>query len=116
MEDELNIEGLTIAPGVIETIVSLVISQVDGVATVGGPKISSGIKSAFSRKPSTQGIDLIVEDGQISVEVRVQIYYGYRLPDVAAEIRSVTADALKSQVGIDVNAVDVFIDGVQFAE
>ena len=37
---ELNVEGMALAPGVVETIVSIAVSEVEGVACVGsaGPR------------------------------------------------------------------------------
>jgi uncharacterized alkaline shock family protein YloU len=116
MDEQLNVDGLTIAPGVVETILNLAISQIDGVAVIGASRISEGVISAFNKRHNPQGITVTNEDGKAVVEVHVQVYYGFRLPDLAGQIRSVIADALKSQVGIDVAAVNVFIDGIQFME
>ena len=116
MEEKLNVDGLTIAPGVVETILSLAISQIDGVAIIGAPRMSEGVISAFNKRHASQGIIVTAEEEKITVEVHVQVYYGFRLPEVAAQIRSTTADALKSQVAVDVAAVNVFIDAIQFME
>ena len=116
MDEKLNVDGLTIAPGVVETILSLAISQIKGVAVIGASRISEGVISVLNKRHTSQGIIVAAEDDKITVEVHVQVYYGFRLPEVADQIRSTTADALKSQVGIDVAAVNVFIDGIQFME
>jgi uncharacterized alkaline shock family protein YloU len=115
MDEKLMGEGLTIAPGVIETIVSLAVSQIEGVAQVGAPSLSDSFISALNRKHPAQGIVILADDDeQITVTVHVQVFYGYRLPEVADSIRLVVADTLAGQAGIDVAAVDVFIDGIQF--
>ncbi len=70
----------------------------------------------FASKPSTQGIDIAVDDeDKLHVAVRVDVYYGYALPDIAANLRQAIADAVTSQVGVQVSSVDVYIDGMQFA-
>jgi uncharacterized alkaline shock family protein YloU len=107
---------MTVAPGVVETIVSLAVSQVEGVAVVGGSKISDGVISVFNKKQHVPGVIVTAEDGEITVEVRVQVYFGYKLPTLSAQIRSIVDDAMKSQVGIEVAAVNVYIDGIQFTE
>ena len=43
------------------------------------------------------------------------MYYGYVLPEVAANLRQSVADALLVQVGLEAAAVDIFVDGLQFA-
>ena len=111
---ELNIEGMAVAPGVLETIVSIAVSEVDGVACV-GPAATSGLMNIFGGKPSPQGIDITAnEEGQLQVTVHVDACYGYVLTELAAKIRSAVADAVAIQVGLTVASVDIYIDGVQF--
>ena len=114
---ELNVEGMALAPGVVETIVSIAVSEVEGVACVGSAGAQGrGIRAVFGQKPSTQGIEITVnEDNKLAVAVRIEVYYGFVLPDLAASIRQAISDAVTSQVGIPVGAVDVYIDGMQFA-
>ena len=111
-------EGLTIAPGVVETIVSLAVSQVDGVAQVGGAKLpGSGLFSAISKGNAGQGIIIMADDdGKITVAAHIQIFYGHQIKAIAEEIRSVVADTLSGQVGIETERVDVYVDGVRFPE
>ena len=111
---ELNVDGMALAPGVVETIVSIAANEVEGVACI-GPS-TSGLRSVFGSKPSTQGIDITVdEEDKLHISIRVDVYYGYVLPDLAANIRQAISDAVTSQVGIPVGSVDVYIDGMQFA-
>ena len=51
---ELNVDGMALAPGVVETIVSIAANEVEGVACI-GPSTTSGLRSVFGSKPSTQG-------------------------------------------------------------
>ena len=112
---DLTIDGMAIAPGVIETIVSIAVNDVDGVASV-GPAVTSGIWSAIATKPSTQGIDVEVDENDaLHVTVRVEVYNGYVLPDLAESIRQAVDQAVASQVGLTVGSVDVYVDGMQFA-
>ena len=113
--NELNLDGMALAPGVVETIVSIATNEVEGVSSVGSAA-SGGLRSVFGSKPSTQGIDIAVdEDDKLAISVRVDVYYGYALPDLAANVRQAVADAVASQVGAQVSSVDVYIDGIQFA-
>jgi uncharacterized alkaline shock family protein YloU len=117
MDEKLMSEGLTIAPGVIETMISLAVAQVSGVAQVGAPSLSSSFISALSKRHPAQGIMILADDdGQITVTAHVHIFYGYRLQEVAEQIRLAIADTLFGQVGIEVSAVDVCVDGIQFPE
>ena len=107
MTNEMNVEGLSIAPGVMETIISVAASEVDGVASLGN-FATSGIRSMLANKPSTSGIETKMgEDGKLYVAVHVEVYYGYAL-------RCAIAESLATQAGVEVSAVDVYIDGIQF--
>ena len=54
------------------------------------------------------------DDSKLSVAVHVEVYYGYVLPELAAQLRSAIAEALATQAGVEVSSVDVYIDGLQF--
>ena len=65
--NELNLDGMALAPGVVETIVSIAANEVEGVACI-GPSTTSGLRSVFGSKPSTQGIDITVDEDAIPVK------------------------------------------------
>ena len=112
---DLNIDGMVISPGVVETIVSLAAQSVEGVTSVGDPT-TSGIRSFVGGgKPSTQGIEVdFDENEQLHVSIRLHVKSGRVLPEIATSVRQAIADALSSQVGITVGSVDIYIDGIQF--
>lgn len=112
---DLNIDGMAIAPGVVETIISLAAREVEGVASV-GPAATSGIMSLIGGgKPSTQGIEVTTdENDELHVAIRMEVESGRVLPDIAANVRQAVADAVSTQVGAKVAEVDIYIDGIQF--
>jgi len=114
--NEIDRQEVIIAPGVAESIVYLAITQVEGVAQV-GPKtasVSGGLLGALNKKPAGFGVLILEEDGQITVEVHVKLYYGYRLQEVAAAIRATVFDALLAHACIQVARVNITIDGIIF--
>lgn len=112
---DLNIKGMEVAPNVVETIISLAANEVEGVASVGDPTANGILAFIGGGKPSTQGIE-IEEDanGELVVTLSLHVKSGQVLPDVAANVRQAVADAVTTQVGVKVAAVDVYIDGIQF--
>lgn len=112
--NDLNIDGMALAPGVVETIISIAANDVEGVASVGGAG-PNGLRQIFTAKPATQGIEIdVTENDKLKIAIRIDVYYGYSLPDIAQAIRSSIADAVTSQIGIPVESVDVYVDGIQF--
>ena len=113
---ELSIGGMSIAPGVVETIISVAMSEVEGVTAVGVTSVN-GLVAAIAGKGGAQGIDVDVDaNGQLAVGIHVEVSYGQPLPEIAARIRQAVFDAVTSQIGIPVGSVDVYIDGVQFKD
>lgn len=108
-------QEVIIAPGVAESIVALAIAQVDGVAQIGSKSSpSGGLLGALTKKPSGHGVLILDEEGEITVDVHLKVFYGYKLQEVAANIRVAVADALLTQACIDVNKVNVTVDGIIF--
>ena len=106
---ELNIDGMTIAPGVVETIISLAARDVDGVASIGDPA-TNGIRSLIGGgKPSTQGVEVELDENEgLRVSISMHVKSGRVIPDVAANVRQAVSDAVSTQVGAKVSSVDVY--------
>ena len=118
-EQGFTINGMTIAPGVVETIISLAAGEVPGVAGVGTAGPISAIAAAFNAGkaiPST-GIKVSInEEEKIVVDITIQAYYGYRLAEVADGVREAIADAMGGQLGAEVASVDVYVDSLEAEE
>lgn len=107
---ELNLEGLDIAPGVVETIVQLAASEVEGVASVEVSPLGKISKSAKSIEVCAD------EDGRFVVALHLIATYGRPLRQLGAAVQAAVSDALLSQTGHSASRVDVYIDSVIFPE
>lgn len=107
--DKLILDGLTVAPNVIDTIVRLATEQVEGVAGVGA--------AVSLRKGAARAVDIKVnEAGRLVLDVHIQVLYGAKLHEVAATVQHAIHDALSVQVGTTPEEINVFIDGLVFVE
>lgn len=112
---DLNVEGMALADGVLETIISIAVQEVEGVARVGGASATGGLFSSRKAKPATRGIEVSTdENDDIAVSVRIEVVFGQVLPEVAQAVRTAVANAVLTQVGAHVSSVDVYIDGIRF--
>ncbi|MDR1088691.1 MAG: Asp23/Gls24 family envelope stress response protein [Coriobacteriales bacterium] len=109
-------QEVIIAPGVAESIVALAIAQVDGVAQIGSKAApaGSGLLGILTKRPSGGGVLILEDDGRIIVDVHLKLYYGYKLQEVAATVRAAISDALLTQACIDIDRVDITVDGIIF--
>ena len=114
MSEELRVDGLSIAPGVLETIVTMAAKKVEGVASVCGSQGFAQLAHKAVSKQNTRCVNVTSEDGTLSVSLHIDVEYGAQLRAVGEAVQLSVADALKSQLGTDVDKVDVFIDGIVF--
>lgn len=111
MSSELRLDGLDVAPGVLETIVTLAAEGVEGIACVD----CQGLAGLMQKAGRSKTVDIAPsEDGRFSITVHATVSYGRPLREVAAEVQAAVADALLSQTGQAPEAVDVFIDSIIF--
>ncbi|MDZ4166238.1 MAG: Asp23/Gls24 family envelope stress response protein [Coriobacteriia bacterium] len=114
MSEEITLDGIGIAPGVLETIATVAAQGVDGVAEVScGP----GGLAGLVQKGSTRGVCVEVGgEGSLVATVRIQASYGRPLREVARDVQRAVVDALLTHTGQSIASVDVFVDGVVFPE
>ena len=110
MPAELSLEGLDIAPGVVETMVQLAAGQVDGVVCIDTSALG---KLSRSIKAVEVALD---EDGGFVVTIHITALYGRPLRQLGAAVQDAISDALESQTGHSASRVDIFIDAIQFPE
>ena len=110
----VTLDDMTLATSVVETVVSIAADEVKGIASIGSYS-TKGLRSRFQKKPSTSGIAVRVDDdNQIHIDIHVEVYYGYVLPDLADELRRLVSEALQNQLGITVSTIDIYVDGIHF--
>lgn len=115
MSEASNPENMSLAPGVVGTIIALAAAEAKGVAAVEQPS-QGGLLGLFGAKPAAGGLVVeMTDDGKAQVELHLQALYGYSLPEVAEEVRAAVADALRLQAGVETDRVDIFIDSIAFA-
>ena len=118
--NEANAEGasapktrLEIAPGIIESMVAIAASEVDGVASVGDLNINMGKDSVMTEFNRPDGVDVIEDDGQIVIDINIQMYTGYKLVELADAIKTAVYEALLSQTGFKAKEININVSGLQ---
>ena len=116
MTEEIKIAGIGIAPEVLSAIVSRAVEEVEGIATVGVRDIATNLVSMLSSKnvPAGPAVECSVVDEELAITVHVTVFFGYPFKKLAESIREATAKAIDAQVGVEVESVDVCIDGLVF--
>jgi uncharacterized alkaline shock family protein YloU len=106
-----------VADDVVGTIVMLAAAEVEGVAGIGSgsplPVVAGARRGG--KQAARSGVDITASDEGLWIRIRMQVHYGYRLTDVADQVRKAVADAVAAQVGAAVCSVDIYIDKVIFS-
>ena len=110
--NELNLDGMALAPGVVETIVSIAANEVEGVA---GMCSGGGITDVFGRnKNITRGVKVELGTEEAAVDIYLIIEYGTPIQTAASNVQENVRKAIESMTGLHVVRVDVHVQGVSF--
>lgn len=93
--------------GIVKGIVRLAVEDVEGVAIESKQKVKKNVDS---------GIKVEVTNGNINVNVIVDVYYGYSIPDVAYNIQRSIKHSVESMSKYKIGNIDVKVNGVIFPE
>lgn len=112
---EINVTKETIG-----NIVSLNLSDVKGV--VGSRKsiikeitdMLMGDTSENEIEEASRNIKVEINDNKPLINLYIVIKYGVRIPDIAWDIQSRVKEGLMKKLGIDVNEIDIHVQGIQF--
>lgn len=113
MTDVSKKPSMSLAPGVVDTIISITANGLDGVSSIGTP--AGGFFARLAKRPSTSGIDTKMnDDGKLEITLHLIAKYGFSLTDLAVALREAISEALIVQVGVEVERIDIYVDGIAF--
>lgn len=112
---EINVTNETIG-----NIASLNLADVKGV--VGSRKsiikeITDMLKGATSEneiEDDSRTIKVEIKDDKPLLNLYIIIKYGVRIPDIAWDIQTRIKEGLMKKLGIDINEIDIHVQGIQF--
>lgn len=108
---EHTIGTVQIADDVVAIIAGLAATEVEGVASMAG-NITKEIISKFGMKNLSKGVKVKLAEGEVSVEVALNVAYGYNVPDVSVKVQEKVKSAIENMTGLNVAEVNVKIAGV----
>ena len=106
---------IDISKAAVATIANRAVNQCYGVVGMANRNIAAGISSLLSRE-SRRGIDVVVEDDQLVIDVYVIVEYGTRIRVVAESIQNTVKFHVEKAIGIPVRAVNVYVHGLRLSE
>jgi uncharacterized alkaline shock family protein YloU len=104
----------------LEYIISLNLAEVKGV--VGNRKsiikeitdMLIGDSNENESDNSFRNIKVEIKNNKPSISLNIIIKYGVRIPDIAWDIQNRIKEGLMNKLGIDINEIDIHVQGIQF--
>lgn len=104
--------SIDISPTAVITITSRAVNQCYGVVGMANKNLVNGITNLLSRD-AHRGIEVIIEDGEITIDVYVIVEYGIRIRTVAESVQNTVQFHVEKALGLPVRAVNVYIQGLR---
>lgn len=108
--DEM-IGQVQIADEVVAIIAGLAATEVEGVASMAG-NITNELVSKLGMKNLSKGIKVSVEDGEVTVDVALNIDYGYSVPKTSRKVQEKVKASVENMTGLTVADVNISIASV----
>ena len=99
---------IKVADEVIAIVAGLAATEVEGVSSMAG-NITNEIVSKIGIKNLSKGIMVEVLEGEVKVDVSINIAYGYNIPEVSAKVQEKVRAAIENMTGLTVAVVNVRI-------
>ena len=115
IQDLEGIGEVQIADEVVTIIAGLAATEVDGVASMAG-NITNELVSKLGMKNLSKGVKVEVTEEHVSVNMALNLKYGYSIPDVCEKVQEKVKNAIENMTGLTVLDVNIKIAGVSMEE
>lgn len=104
-----------IADEVVAIIAGLAATEVDGVDSMAG-NITNELVGKLGMKNLSKGVKVDVTEEHVSVDLSLNIKYGYNIPDVSERVQDRVKSAIENMTGLTVLDVNIRIASVNINE
>ena len=115
IHDDRVIGEVQIADEVVAIIAGLAATEVKGVASMYG-NITNELVGKLGMKNLSKGVKVDVTEEHVSVDLSLNIRYGYSIPSVSEQVQEKVSTAIENMTGLTVLDVNVKIAGVNMDE
>ncbi len=112
-EDKMGV--IRVADDVVSIIAGLAATEVEGVASMAG-NITNEIVAKTGIKNLAKGIRVEVMDGIVTVDVNLNIRYGYSIPEVSGNVQDRVRTAIETMTGLEAGTINVRIASVDMTD
>ena len=115
LERDGKLGEVKIADEVVAMIAGLAATEVEGVASMAG-NITNELVGKLGMKNLSKGVKVEVTEEHVSVNMALNLKYGYSIPDVCEKVQEKVKNAIENMTGLMVLDVNIKIAGVSLEE
>lgn len=112
---EDKIGEIRVADDVVSIIAGLAATEVEGVGSMAG-NITNEIVAKTGIKNLSKGVHVDVIDGIVTVDLDLNIKYGYAIPEVSGNVQERVSTAIETMTGLTVGTINVRIASVDMGD
>jgi uncharacterized alkaline shock family protein YloU len=106
--------SVNISPDAIAMVAGIAALQCFGVVGMASRTIQDGISELLTGKDNlTKGIEVVIEDEQVLVDLYIIVEYGVQIKEVARNVIDTVQYAIQNQFSLQVAKVNVKVQGVR---
>lgn len=105
---------VTCNKNILLSIVNLATKEIAGVASL-CDNFGSGIKKMFSTN-YTNGVKVAYGKNGVIVDVYINVYDGYSVPDIAYKVQENIKNGISSMLDTEIDSINVHVQGVDFSQ
>ena len=106
-----NLGEVRIADEVVAIIAGLAATEVEGVSSMAG-NITNELVSKLGMKNLSKGVKVDVTEDHVSVDLSLNLTYGYNIPEVSEAVQDRVKSAIENMTGLSVLDINIKIAGV----
>lgn len=111
ISDDNSVGKIQIADEVVAIIAGLAATEVEGVSSMAG-NITNELVGKLGMKNLSKGVKVEVQDDVVSVDLNLNLKYGYAIPDICRSVQEKVKTAIENMTGLSVSDVNIEIAGV----
>lgn len=112
-DNDHNLGEIKITQNVIEILLGIAASQVEGVYAMQG-NLSSNLHSLIGRSSRSKGVNVSYDPqtNELAADLYVYLKYGYPVPQVAMQLQKTLNQQVKLMTDMTMNAINIHVVGV----
>lgn len=101
-----------ISDDVISAIATTAAQEIDGVAQT-AINVMESLMDKFGKKNTSKGVTIVVNDGKVTVDVNIVVFYEYNIQEVAKKVQNNIKSVIETMTGMETPIINVNVVGLE---